>query len=100
MSKSPMPKFMCKYRYNFLGLGFLNERVVDDNVLLPRHPEEISITVRTSFAPVNNIKFVQWKLESLGQSFHTSLELSGFQGSQFVEQREDCDRVDGNHENL
>jgi len=57
-----MPKFMCKHCYNFLGLGLLNKCVVDDDVLLPGHPEEISITMRTSFASVNNIELVKWKL--------------------------------------
>ena len=66
MSKSPMTKFMCKYGHNFLGLGFLNECVIDNDVLLPRHPEEISIAMRASFASVNNIKLMEWKLESLG----------------------------------
>src|SRR5579862_5420175 len=100
MSKSPMAKFVCENRYNFLCLRFLDKSVVDDDMFLPGHPEEVSIAVCTAFASVNDIELMKRKLEPRSQRFDTSFQVAGLEGCQFVEKWENCNRIDCDHENL
>lgn len=69
-------------------------------MLLPRQPEEVRIAVRAALAAVDDVELVQRKLQLLGQVLHSLLQLAGLQRRELVEQREDGDRVDGNHEHL
>lgn len=55
VSKTPVTKLVCKNSYNFLSLALLNQGIVNDNVLLPWHAEEVGVTVSTSLASVNDI---------------------------------------------
>lgn len=91
---------MRQHRNDLLRLALLNQRVVDDNVLLPREPKEVRVAVRAALAPVNHVQLMQRELETLGQRLDTILELPLLQRRQLVEQREDGDRVDCNHEDL
>ena len=43
---------------------------------------------------------MQGEIQLLGQIFDALLQLAGFERRQLVEQREDGDRVDGDHEDL
>jgi hypothetical protein len=93
-------ELVCQDSDNLLGLALLDQRIVDDNVLLPRQTEEVGVAVRTALASINDVELVQRELQLLGQILDALLQLAGLQGRELVEQREDSDRVDGNHEDL
>lgn len=100
MSKTPVTKFVCKNSYNLFCLALLNQGVVNDNVLLPRHAKEIRVTMSTSLATVNNMELMKREFESTSKCFHASLQITRLERSELIEQREDRDRVNGNHEDL
>ena len=95
-----MAKFVSKNSDNLLGLALLDQGIVDDNVLLPWHTEEIGITVSTSLAAINNIELVKRELQAFSKALNTSLQVARLEGRKLVEQRQNRNRVDGNHENL
>jgi len=95
-----MTKFVCKNSNNLLGFALLDQGIIDDNVFFPWHTEEISITVSTSLATINDMEFGQWKLQSLRKILNTSFQVARFEGRKLVEQRQNRDRVDGDHKYL
>lgn len=100
MTEFPVAKFMRKDSDNLIRFALLNQGIIDDNVLLPRKTEEISIGVSASLASVDDIELVQGELETGGQSLDLGLELTLLEGREFVEKRQNGDGVNGNHEHL
>ena len=80
-----MTKFVSKNSNNLLGFALLDQGIIDDNVFFPWHTEEISITVSTSLATINDMEFGQWKLQSLRKILDTSLQVARFEGRKLVE---------------
>lgn len=95
-----MAKLVREHSNDLLGFALLNQGIVDDNVLLPRQAKEVGVAVSRALATINHIELVQRKVEPLGQSLDSCLELARFQRRQLVKQRQNGDRVDGNHEDL
>ena len=50
-----MTQFMTQHSHNLLCLTLLDQRVVNDDMLLPWQSIEVRIAMRTPFAPVNDI---------------------------------------------
>ena len=100
MTLLPVAQLVRKNRNDLLRLALLNQRVVNDNVLLPRQTKEVRVAVRAALAPVNHVQLMQRELQALGQRLDAVLELPLLQRRQLVEQRENGDRVDCNHEDL
>ena len=91
---------MREHSDDLARLALLNERVVDDDVLLPRQAKEIRVAVSATLAPVDDVQLVQRELQALRQRLGALLELALVEGGQLVEQRQDGDRIDGDHEYL
>lgn len=91
---------MAQHCNNLLRLALLEQSVIDDDVLLPRKTVEVSVTVSTALAAINDVQLRERELELLGQVLDTGLDLTGLQRRQLVEQRQDDDGVDSNSENL
>ena len=85
---------------DLLGLALLNERVVNDNVLLPGETKEVGIAVGAALASINDIELVEREVELLGEALDIVLEFALLQRGQLVEERENGNRVDGDHEDL
>ena len=100
VTKRPVTELMSKNCDDFLRLGLFNQGIVDNNVLLPRKTEEVSIAVGAALASVNNVKLREWELELLSKCLNGGLELSIWQRRECIEQRQDGAWVDGNHEDL
>lgn len=69
-------------------------------MLLPGHSEKVGIAVCASLAAVDDEQLRQRELELGRESFDLSLQLTGFQRRQFVEQGRDDNGPDSDHENL
>lgn len=100
MAKLPVTKLVREHSNDLLGFALLNQGIVDDNVLLPRQAKEVGVAVSRALTTINHVELVQRKVESLGQSLDSSLELARFQRREFVKQRQNGDRVNGDHEHL
>lgn len=96
----PVAQLVRQHGDDLLGLALLNQRVVDDNVLLPRQAEEVRVAVGAALAPVDDVQLVQRELEALRQGLDAVLELALLERRQLVEEREDGDGVDCDHEDL
>ncbi len=53
---------MRKNSDNLLFVAFLNQGIVDDNVLLPWKTEEVSIAVRTALTAIDDEQLMEGKL--------------------------------------
>ena len=91
---------MCKNGHDFLGFALLDQGVVNDNVLLPRHTKKVRIAVSASLTSINNIELMKRELQALSQALNTSLQVARLERRKLVEQRQNRNRVDGNHEDL
>lgn len=100
VAQTPVTQLVGKNSGNLLCVALLNQSVIDDNVLLPGHAEEVGIAVRAPLATINNKQLRQRKLEIRSESFHLGLERTGFQGSELVEHGRDDNRPNGDHEDL
>ena len=100
MTQLPVTQLVRKNSNNLLGLALLDQGIINDNVLLPGHAEEVSVAVGAALAAINDVQLGKRELELLGQILDAGLELALFKGRKLVEQRENEDRVDGNHDNL
>lgn len=100
VTQLPVTKLMGKDSDDLLALALLNQGIVDDNVLLPGETKEVGVGVGAALAAVNDVELVQGELEAGSESLDTGLELAILEGRQLVEQRQDSDRVDGDHEDL
>lgn len=69
-------------------------------MLLPGETKEVGVAVCTTLATINDEEFVEREVELLGEAFDVVLELSLLEGRELVEQRQNGDRVDGDHEDL
>ncbi len=78
MPKTPVTELVRKDRYNLLGLTLLNKGIVNDDMLLPRHSEEVCVAVRTSLTSINDVELVKRELQPFSQCFDTCLEVSRF----------------------
>lgn len=83
--ETPMTKFMSQNSHNFLGLALLNQCVVDDNMLLPWHAEEVGIAMSASLTSVNDMELGKRKLQPLCKILNTSLQFPGFERRELVE---------------
>lgn len=100
VSQAPVSEFMGQNGSDLLSLALLDQRIVNNNVLLPRQTEEVGIAVRTALASIDNIQLGERELELLGQCLNGCLKFSGFQWGELVEQGRDEDGPDGDHEHL
>ena len=87
MSQTPVTELMSKNGNNFLRLAFLNQGVVDYDVLLPWHTKEVCVTVGASLAAINDIQFMKWELQPVGKSFNASFQITGLKRRKFIEER-------------
>ena len=69
-------------------------------LLLPRETIEECVRVGATLATINHIEFMKRKFEAGSEVFDFSFELAVFQRRQFVEQRLDESRVDGDSKKL
>lgn len=100
MTQLPVTQLVCKNGNNLLGLALFDQGIVDDNVLLPGHAEEVGVAVGAALAAINDVQLGEGELELLGQILNAALELTLLKGRELVEQRQNEDRVDGDHDNL
>lgn len=100
MSETPVTKLMCKNSHNFLGLALLDQGIVNDNMLLPRHTKEVRVAMSASLTTINNIELMKRKLQALSQTLNTSLQLPRLQRGKLVKQRQNRNGVDRNHKDL
>lgn len=85
---------------NFLFLALLNQCVIDDNVLLPRKTEEISVTMRAALTAIDDEQFLEREVKFLCQRLGLSLQFAFLQRGQLVEKRQNEDGVDRDGEDL
>ena len=95
-----MAELVRENRDNLLGFAFLNEGVVDDDVLLPWEAKEVGVAVGTSLASINNVELLEREVETRSQSLDAGFECARIQRGELVEQRQNGDGVDSDHENL
>lgn len=95
-----MAQFMRQDSYDLLGLALLDEGIIDNNVLLPGHSKEIGVAVGAPLTAINHVQLVERELELSSESLDSSLQFSGFQGSELVEEGHNDDWPDGDHDNL
>jgi len=95
-----MTQLVRQHGNNFLVLALLNQRIINNNVLLPRQPEEVGIRMRAPLASIDDVELLQGELELFGQSFNAILQRPSFERGELVEQGQDDDGVDGNHKHL
>lgn len=95
-----MSELVREHRNDLLGVALLYQSIVDDNVLLPREAKEVGIAVSAALAAVNDEELGQRELQLLGQLLNSILELARFQRRELVEQRENCNWIDRDHEDL
>jgi hypothetical protein len=76
---------MSKNGNDFLCLALLNQSIINDNVLLPRHAEEVGVRMSTSLASIDDIKLMKGELQSLSKTFNTSLQVARLKRGKFVE---------------
>lgn len=100
MAKAPVAKLVAQDSNNLLGLGLFDQGIVNNNVLLPWQTVEVSIAVSAALAAVDDVQLRERELELLSQVLNTSLEFTGLQRRQLVEQRQNRNRIDGNGEDL
>lgn len=100
MAQAPVTKFVTQNSDNFFRLTLLNQGVVDDNVLLPGQSKEVGVAVSTALATVNDIQFLQGEFQLAGKVLDTSLEFTGLQRRQLVEQWQNRNRIDRNGKDL
>lgn len=55
VAQTPMTQLMTQDGHDLFRLAFLDQRVVDDDVLLPRQAVEVRVGMRASLASVDNI---------------------------------------------
>lgn len=91
---------MTQNSNDLIRLALLNQRVVDNNVLLPGQTEKVRVAVRTPLATVDNIQFLKRELQFPSKVLNTRLQLTRLQRRQLVEQRQDSNRIDRDSENL
>lgn len=85
MSETPVTKFVSQNSNNLLGFALLNQGIVDDNMFLPWHSEEISVAVSTSLATIDDMELGKWKLQSLCKTLNPSLQVARFEGRKLIE---------------
>lgn len=100
MAQAPVAKLVGENSNDLLGLALLDQSVVDDNVLLPGKTKEVGIAVGAALASINDVELVEGEVEFLGETLDLRLELALLQGGQLVEERQNGNRVDGDHEDL
>ncbi len=76
----------------------LNQRVKDDNVLLPGKSKEECIRVRAARAPVRDMDLAERKRKPVRQAGDPLLDVLALQGRQLEEQRQDKHGVKGDEE--
>lgn len=100
VSHLPVTQLVGKHGLNLLGVRLLDQRVVDDNLLLPWQASEVGIAVGAALAAVNDLQFREREVEALGKSFDSVFERTGLERGKLVEQRNNDDGVDSNSEEL
>lgn len=100
VAQLPVAELMSKDGDYLVILALLDQRIIDDDVLLPRKTEEVGIAMSAALAAIDDVEFMQWELQLLCQVLHIGLEFALLQWRQLVEEREDDNWVDGYHEHL
>ena len=100
MPHFPVAQLMRQHGYHLLLLALLDQRVEQDNLLLPRQTREVGIAVRAPFAPVDDLQLAERELEVLRERIDGGLEVARLQGSEFIEKRDDHDGIDCDDEEL
>lgn len=100
VSKLPVTQFVAKDSNNLFRLALLHKSVIDHNVLLPGESKEVGIAMGASLTTINGVNVVQGEFELLSEFFNTSLDGARLQRGEFVEHRQDDNRVNRNGEHL
>lgn len=100
MSQAPVTEFVCENRNDLLCLAFLNQRVVDNDMLLPRQAEEVGVAVCTSLTSINNIELMKRELQAVSQSLNADLQVARLERRELVEQGQNGDWIHCNHKDL
>lgn len=95
-----MTEFMAQDSNDLLRLTLLNQRVVDNNVLLPRESIKVGIAMSTALATINHIQLGKREVELLSQILDTSLEITSWERRKLIEQRQDKNGIQRDGENL
>lgn len=69
-------------------------------MLLPRQAIEVGVAVSTPLAAIDDVQFLERELQFLCQVLNSSLECTGFERRELVEQGKNHNGVDRNSENL
>jgi hypothetical protein len=93
-------QFVSQNRNNLIDTAFLDQGIVNDNVLAPGQSIEIGVTVRTPLRAVDDVEVLQREVELGGQRFDFGLQLAVLQGRKLVEKRKNRNRIDSDHESL
>lgn len=100
MTQFPVAELVSQNSEDLFRLGLFQERIVDDNVLLPREAVEEGVGVSAALATINDIQLVQGELEAGRQFIDLGLELAVLEGGELVEQGLDEGGVEGSHQEL
>lgn len=100
VAQAPVTKLVTQDSNDLFWLTLLDKGIIDHNVLLPRQTVEVGVAVSTPLAAIDDVQLLEGEAQLLCQVLDASLEFTGFQGRELVEQRQDHDRVDGDSEDL
>lgn len=95
-----MTQFMAQDSNNLFRFTRLEQRVINDNVLLPRQAIEVRIAVSASLAAIDDVELVQGELKLLCELLNTGFDWARLKRGQLIEQRQDRDRIDSDGEDL
>ena len=100
VAQAPVTKLVAENSDDLLRLTLLKQGVVDDNVLLPWQTVEVSVTVGTALAAINNMQLGERELELLSKVLDASLDGTRLERRELVEQRQDHNGIDGDCKDL
>lgn len=100
MAQTPVTELVAQDGDHLLWLALLQQGIINDNVLLPGQTIEVSITVGTALAAIDDVQLRKRELELLGKVLDTSLDLTRLQRGQLVEQGQNHNGVDSDGEHL
>lgn len=95
-----MTQFMAQDSNHLFRFTSLEERIIDNNVLLPRQTIEVRIAVSAPLAAIDDVELMQGELELLCELLNTGFDWARLKRGQLIEQRQDRDRVDSDSKDL
>lgn len=94
VSHLPVPQLVREDSLNLRNRRLLDQRVVNDDLLLPGQAGEVGVAVRAPLTPIDDLQLRERELETLRQPFDFVFERAGLEGREFVEQGHDEYGVD------